>query len=140
MSSLNASQLSQLLSSPNINARDIDIPSLDFASCLHILHHNHSWACFWACRKEGKEFTLNGPQPNHPPPGLHTPMKEVGEKFKRLFDPNGQSVWLSTRLTVLENLIEEEFINSLKDFQSKLVRRASETAGISSIYLEVLGG
>jgi hypothetical protein len=59
-------------------------------------------------------------------------MKEVGEKFKRLFDPNGQSVWLSTRLTVLENLIEEEFINSLKDFQSKLVRRASETTGMSS--------
>jgi hypothetical protein len=59
-------------------------------------------------------------------------MKEVGEKFKRLFDPNSQLVWLLTRLIVLENLIEEEFFNSLKDFQLKLVRRASETTGMSS--------
>ena len=132
MSSSNANQLSQLLSSLNIDTRDIDIPSLDFPSALRILHHNQSWARFWACRKEGKEFTLRGPPPDYPPPSLHTPMKEVGEKFKQLFDPNGQSVWLSTRLAISENLGEEEFFNSLEAVQLKLVRRASETAGMSS--------
>src|SRR5277367_6764774 len=131
MSSSNANQLSQLLSSLNIDTEDIDIPSLDFPSSLCVLHHNQSWIIFWACRKKGKEFTLNGPRPNHPPPSLHTPMNEVGEKFKQLFDPNGQSTWLLARLTISENLGEEEFFNSLEAFQLKLVERASETAGMS---------
>src|SRR5277367_5962597 len=140
MSSSNANQLSQLLSSLNVDARDIDIPSLDFLSSLRILHHHQSWTRFWACQKEGREFILNGPQPNHPPPSLHTPMKEVGEKFKQLFDPNGQSVWLSTRLAISEKLGEEVLFNSLKAFQLKLVERASVTAGMSSNPMNKLKG
>ena len=135
MSSLNANQLSQLLSSLNVDTMDIDIPSLDFSSSLRILHHNQSWSAFWACRKEGREFILKGPWLDHPPPSLHTPIKEVSERFKALFDPNSQSVWLSTRLAILADLREEEFFNSLEAFQLKLVRRASETAGMSSFYL-----
>lgn len=131
MTSLNTNQLSQLLSL-NINIEDIDIPSLDFSSCLRILHHHQSWIVFWACRKKGEEFILKGPQPSYPPPSLHTPIKEVGEKFKQLFDPNSQSVWLLARLANSENIKEEEFFNSLKAFQLKLVKKASETAGMPS--------
>jgi len=59
-------------------------------------------------------------------------MEEVGERFKALFDPNSQSIWLSTCFATLENLREEEFFNSLEAFQLKLARRASEIAGMSS--------